>query len=117
MPVLAVALLFLWVFCIFDVISSDPTLVRNLPKLVWLLIVVIVPDIGSIAWLILGRPAHAAFRPGSTVRRAPAPPRAPLGPEDSSSFMSSIDERRRLAAWENELRKREEDLRKRDDEQ
>ena len=43
--VLGIALLFLWIFCIFDVISSEPELVRNLPKLVWLLIVIIVPDV------------------------------------------------------------------------
>jgi hypothetical protein len=105
------------VYCIFDVVASDPTLVRNLPKLVWLVIVIVVPDVGSIAWLLLGRPAYATFRPGSTMRRATPASRAPLGPEDSSSFMSSIDERRRLAAWEQELRRREEELRKREDDQ
>src|SRR5438132_5282980 len=89
--VLGIALLFLWVFCVFDVISSEPELVRNLPKLVWLLIVIIVPDVGSIAWLILGRPRGAAFSPGATQARAPRPRSAPgpIGPEDSPHFLKS----------------------------
>jgi len=44
-----------WVFCIIDVITTPEEQCRNLPKLVWLLLVVILVDIGSIAWLIAGR--------------------------------------------------------------
>src|ERR1041385_7421997 len=114
--VFGIALLFLWIFCIFDVISSEPELVRNLPKLVWLLIVIIVPDVGSIAWLILGRPRGAALAPGATWRptRAQRTP-GPVGPEDSPHFLKSIDEQRRLKAWEDDLRRREEELKRKDD--
>jgi len=45
----------LWIFCIIDVITTRDDEVRNLPKLVWLIIVVLVPTIGSIAWLVAGR--------------------------------------------------------------
>jgi hypothetical protein len=113
-----IALLFLWIFCIFDVIASEQTLVRNLPKLVWLLIVIIVPDVGSIAWLILGRPRGAALAPGATWSRSQRPPRSapgPVGPEDSPHFLKSIDEQRRLKAWEDDLRRREEELRRGDE--
>ena len=116
--ILGIALLFLWIFCIFDVIASEATIVRNLPKLVWLLIVIIVPDVGSIAWLILGRPRGAAFSPGATWSRQQAPRRSapgPVGPEDSPHFLKSIDEQRRLKAWEDDLRRREEELRNKDD--
>ena len=115
--VLGIALLFLWIFCIFDVISSEPELVRNLPKLVWLLIVIIVPDVGSIAWLILGRPRGAALAPGATWSRPPRAQRTPgpVGPEDSPHFLKSIDEQRRLKAWEDDLRRREEELKRKDD--
>jgi hypothetical protein len=44
----------LWLFCIIDVITTDSALCRNLPKMAWLLIVLLLPDIGSIAWLIAG---------------------------------------------------------------
>src|SRR5438132_9161124 len=116
--VLGIALLFLWIFCIFDVISSEPELVRNLPKLVWLLIVIIIPDVGSIAWLILGRPRGAALSPGATWSRPQAQKRSapgPVGPEDSPHFLKSIDEQRRLKAWEDDLRRREDELRNKDE--
>jgi len=119
--VVSIALLGLWLYCIFDVIASDDVLVRNLPKGMWLLIVIFLPDIGSLAWLLLGRPMYAGWRPGDTTRR---PPRRVLGPEDRDDFPSrrippapprQIDPREdRLAAWEEELRRREEELRRRE---
>ena len=114
--VVSIALLALWVFCIFDVIATDDVLVRNLPKGMWLLIVIFLPDIGSLAWLLLGRPLYAGWRPGDTTRRTP---RRVIGPEDRPDFTarparpleSRADE---LAAWEEELRRREEELRRRE---
>lgn len=119
--VVALLLLALWIYCIFDVIATEAVLVRNLPKMVWLLIVIFLPDIGSIAWLLLGRPAFAGWRPGDTSYR---PIRPVLGPEDSPSFPASSPappdaassaEEDRLRAWEEELRRREEELRRRED--
>ncbi|HWC14904.1 MAG TPA: PLD nuclease N-terminal domain-containing protein [Actinomycetota bacterium] len=115
----ALALFLLWVFCIFDVISTDEVLTRNMPKFVWLLVVIFVPTVGSIAWLALGRPANASLTPGGAKPYRP-PPRplkaAPKGPEDSPEFMSGLDERaRELKRWEDDLKRREEDLRKRED--
>src|SRR5262245_34770139 len=57
------ALLGLWLYCILDVITTDESLCRHLPKPVWLLLVLVLPDIGSIVWLIAGRP-QARLRPG-----------------------------------------------------
>jgi len=51
-----VLMLGVWVFCIIDVITTDSVLVRHLPKLVWLMIVLLLPEIGSIAWLVAGHP-------------------------------------------------------------
>ena len=107
----------LWIYCIFDVIATEDVLIRNLPKGLWLLIVIFIPDIGSIAWLALGRPPFAGWRPGDTGVR---PPRRVLGPEDRPDFPSSrrsdsVDEdRQRLDAWEADLRRREQELKRRD---
>ena len=46
----------LWTYCLVGVISCPPNRVRNLPKLVWVLLVVLFPFVGSIAWLVAGRP-------------------------------------------------------------
>lgn len=106
------ALLGLWIFCILDVISTDEVLVRNIPKLFWLAIVIFLPDVGSIAWLILGRPAGAGFRLGSQVG-VHRPQKRALGPEDSPEFLRNV-ERRRLENWEAELQRREDEIRRRD---
>ena len=102
-------LIALWLYCIFDVIATDEVLVRSLPKLVWLFIVVVLPTIGSIAWLALGRPAYAGWRPGDTGGR---PTRRVVGPEDRPDFPSSPSsaEQARLRAWEDDLKRREQEL-------
>ncbi|MGH2720371.1 MAG: PLD nuclease N-terminal domain-containing protein [Actinomycetota bacterium] len=100
----------LWIFCILDVISTDEVLVRNIPKLLWLGIVVFLPTIGSVAWLVLGRPAGAGFQIGSRVG-VHRPQKRTLGPEDSPEFLGNL-ERRRLEDWEAQLRRREEELRR-----
>lgn len=69
----------LWIYCIFDVIATEEMLIRNLPKTIWLMIVIFVPTVGAIAWLLLGRPPYAGFRPGDTSTRPARPIR---GPED-----------------------------------
>lgn len=46
----------LLVFCLVDCAQSPNADVRNLPKWAWLLLIIIFPLIGSIAWLIAGRP-------------------------------------------------------------
>ncbi len=79
-----------WIYCIFDVIATDEVLVRSLPKLVWLFIVVVLPTIGSIAWLALGRPVFAGWRPGDTTGRRPAGWSAPrTGPTSRRRRRSS----------------------------
>ncbi|HEX8770877.1 MAG TPA: PLD nuclease N-terminal domain-containing protein [Acidimicrobiales bacterium] len=107
-------LLALWIYCIFDVVTTDESLIRSLPKLVWLAIVVILPDVGSIIWLLAGRPHAAGFRPGDTGY---GPARRPLGPEDRSDFSPLArerDERAEFRMREEQLRRREEDLRRRE---
>lgn len=56
MPYLGLILFALWIFCIVDVLTADQSQVRNLPKLAWVFIVLLLPEIGSLLWLILGRP-------------------------------------------------------------
>jgi hypothetical protein len=74
----------LWVYCVLDVIATDAVLIRNLPKVTWLVIVLIFGPLGSIAWLAVGRPQFAGWRPGDTTPRRP--PRRYTGPEDRPDF-------------------------------
>ncbi|GAA4201299.1 PLDc N-terminal domain-containing protein [Microbispora amethystogenes] len=56
-------LLALWIFCLFDVIVTAEEDCRNLPKGLWILIVLLLPEVGSILWLVAGRP-QTVTRPG-----------------------------------------------------
>lgn len=96
----------LWIWALVDCITTDAEQCRNLPKGVWLLIVLLLFDIGSILWLLLGRPANKHWRPvtGSDY----SGPRRAVGIEDRQGFDGSMSDRRsaeldqRLAAWEAE---------------
>jgi phospholipase D-like protein len=59
----------LWIFCLVDVITTDDGNTRHLPKFGWLLIVLLLPLIGSILWLVAGRPERATARPQSSYER------------------------------------------------
>ena len=61
-------------FCLVDVITTDDGDARNLPKVGWLLIVLFFPLVGSIIWLVAGRPVHPVGRARAYERRTPAFP-------------------------------------------
>jgi hypothetical protein len=89
-----------WIFCIIDVITQPEHEIRNLPKLIWLLIVILLADIGSIAWLIAGRPWNTRVSTSSAA--PPTPSRtAPLAPDDDAEFLAQLraraEEQRRRA--------------------
>ncbi|HWL66135.1 MAG TPA: PLD nuclease N-terminal domain-containing protein [Actinomycetota bacterium] len=119
----SLAMLALWIYCLIDAIQTDEALVRNLNKMIWIILIILVPVVGSIAWLVAGRPENAPF-PGAesfprstSARRRGITPRAPLGPEDSPEFMSGLDERtEQLKRWEDDLKRREDELRRREEE-
>jgi hypothetical protein len=89
----------LWIFCLVDVIVSKEDECRNLPKMIWLLIVLMLPDVGSVLWLIAGRPL--AGRSGGLRQSwqqrglGQAPPRTTMpsagaNPDDDEEFLRSI---------------------------
>ena len=106
LALLAVAV---WIFCIIDVITTPDGETRHLSKVVWLLIVILLADIGSIAWLVAGRPWNGTTR-REPLRdrggaRQPARPRpgrrVPSNPDDDEEFLAQLraraEEQRRRA--------------------
>ncbi|HEY2796217.1 MAG TPA: PLDc N-terminal domain-containing protein [Micromonosporaceae bacterium] len=88
----------LWLFCIIDVITTDQSRIRNLPKLLWLLIVLLIPDIGSICWLIAGHTWESRPAPLTKLQRDfpeyDRPGRhIPVNPDDDEAFLRQIRER------------------------
>jgi hypothetical protein len=125
--VVAIGFLILWIYCIYDVITTDEAIIRHLPKVVWLIIVILLSDIGSILWLALGRPqvwtrqVHDPQRYGTNrLRTFPTSPTttAPALDDGSLDHLSPIvrhrEEQTRLHMWEAQLKRREEELRRRE---
>jgi hypothetical protein len=52
----AIVTLALMIFSIIDCSRTAENSIRSLPKWAWLVIIIFVPAIGSIAWIIAGRP-------------------------------------------------------------
>ncbi|MFG1794880.1 PLDc N-terminal domain-containing protein [Nocardia sp. NPDC049149] len=71
MPYAAVALitLALWIYCLIDVITCPEAGIRHLPKIGWLIVVILLPTVGALLWLFVGRPIHES-RPRSTTQYA-----------------------------------------------
>lgn len=115
------ALIALWICAVFDVITTDRAMVRNLDKSLWLFLVIFVPMLGAIGWLAVGRPVKARVSSSSTGVQDPPRTYAPepRGPEDSESWIvdttksvpndgfetTAARERRLLAALEADLAK------------
>lgn len=118
---LFVAAIGIWFYCIFDVVRSETSAVHHLHKLVWLVFVLLIPTIGALAWLFLGRPVPLGSR---LFEPRPSSPRAP---DDSPEFLADlakeIKRRRRAerlrpqeedaASIEDEIRRLEDELRRR----
>jgi hypothetical protein len=90
----------LWIFCLVDVITTDESSCRNMPKGLWLLVVLVLPLIGSIVWLVAGRPQQVTRARGLYERHAPAFPEydrpgrfAATSPEDDDEFLRKCRER------------------------
>ena len=97
---LFIAGLALWVYCLVSVISSDEGRIRHLPKIAWLLIVLLFPFVGSIAWLIAGRPTSTATPRSRFERAAPEFPEydrpgraAASDPAKDEEFLRKVRER------------------------
>lgn len=105
----------LWIFCVIDVITTPEHECRNLPKLAWVFIVILLIDIGSIAWLVAGRnwnrqaadlpyKGNRGYPPpsgGRGYQPAAAAPSRPASPDDDEQFLAGLraraEEQRRRA--------------------
>ena len=87
-------------YALIDAILTPGSEVRTLPKWLWILVVLVVPLLGAIAWLLAGRPQGvvvAGAAPGT--RRG-----VPAAPDDDPAFLRTIDD----ATWSQRMRQRRE---------
>jgi hypothetical protein len=87
----------LLVYALIDCIQTEGERVRNLPKIGWILLIVLVPVVGPIAWLLAGRPQRGgsgqpSWRPSSAGGPTPrSGSRPPLGPDDDPEFLRHLN--------------------------
>lgn len=100
--VLAVAVLAIYVYGLVDVIRTDGRLTRGISKPAWIVVVIVLPLIGTILWLLIGRP-----RGTPPVRRNYS---HPTSPDDDPDFLRNLELRRRNQAEAARLKKLKDEL-------
>lgn len=81
------------VFTIFVTVfaaSADKRQVRNLPKFLWVLICLLVPGIGGLLYLVVGRPINGAPNNSGSAGRGQY---RTVAPDDDPEFLRNLAER------------------------
>ncbi|KAA9395289.1 PLDc_N domain-containing protein [Kocuria coralli] len=82
------------IYSFFDCLRSDPRDIRGIKRGPWIAVILLLPVIGGVLWLTLGRPRYAP---------ASSQPSRGRGPDDDPNFLRQIDEKRRTEQAEAEL--------------
>lgn len=115
----------LMVVALIDCLSTDEYEVRSLPKVVWVFLILLFSPVGPIVWFVAGRPQRqsvgraGAWKPGSGFPERERP--RSLAPDDDPEFLRRTSRGQRedeemFAKWEADLRRREDELRRKYDE-
>jgi hypothetical protein len=99
--ILPFVVLALDVFAIVDVILTDQSRVRALPKIVWVILIVLVPVVGALLWFFIGK-----------ERRDRGGERRTIAPDDDPAFLRNL---RRDEEHEERIRRLEQELSELDD--
>jgi hypothetical protein len=78
------------VYCVIDIVRSEPAERLNVPRALWVLLVVLIPVLGSIVWIAVSW-THRSTQ-GPATRRVS---RGPSAPDDDPEFLWKLDEERR----------------------
>jgi hypothetical protein len=74
------------VYALIDCAQAERHRLRSLSKPLWLVIIVLIPVLGPVAWMLLGRP-HA----GGSAGPRPAPRPRPVAPDDDPDFLRRLN--------------------------
>ncbi|NMR18785.1 PLD nuclease N-terminal domain-containing protein [Cellulomonas fimi] len=100
---LYLVLIGLVVYTIVDVVRSEDRERAGMPKALWIVLIVVFPLIGSIAWLAVSRAMRsrgAGVSRGGGWGSAPTTPAGPVAPDDDPEFLWLLEQHRRQAERE-----------------
>lgn len=106
-------------------LSAEKDQIRALPRFAWVLIILLLPLVGAGAWFLAGRTrGPGRSHPGRSAGTAFPRRRSarPVAPDDDPEFLNSLADRSRqqdqelFRRWEEDLRRREHELRSAGDE-
>ena len=81
---LTLLLLGLTIYAAVDCIQTEEGRQRHLPKVLWLLLILLFPVVGPVSWFLAGRSGPARRRrPGNR-------PPYPRGPDDDPDFLRNL---------------------------
>lgn len=86
---LALVALLLAVYGVLSILTTPPDRVQHLPRAAWLVLVLVVPLAGGLAWLLAGRPALPSASSPVRARRGAAAP----APDDDAAFLRQLRDR------------------------
>lgn len=95
----------LMVFALINIITISDDQVKYLPKFFWLIVVILLPVIGSVLWFTIGREWQGGIglpRQRPATRTAPAhtwnaPPATPIDTRSTEQQMADLD--REIEEW------------------
>ncbi|QDY78405.1 PLD nuclease N-terminal domain-containing protein [Streptomyces qinzhouensis] len=86
----------LWIYAFIDVLNTPEKEVRNLPKVAWVIIVLLFGEVllGPIAWFVAGRPRRTPAHGGGGGSFSPGGRRGGgwVAPDDNPDFLKSLDD-------------------------
>ncbi|MEV0868727.1 PLD nuclease N-terminal domain-containing protein [Brachybacterium paraconglomeratum] len=87
--ILAVLSIALTVFALADCVQTQDDKVRGVPKWAWIALIVLIPWVGPLTWLFVGK--ERSWGRGSSG--SPGPRRdGPLAPDEDPEFLRKLDE-------------------------
>lgn len=84
--IIAVLSIALTVFALADCVQTPDEKVRGLPRWAWIVLIVLIPWVGPITWLFVGKERFTGTA-GGPARRG-----GPLAPDEDPDFLRRLDE-------------------------
>ena len=98
---LGVVVVILTIYALVDCAVFDRNRIRGLPRWVWVFVIVLIPVIGAVLWLLIGRGRRSSpAGPGTRVTRS-------VAPDDDPDFLRGLD---RVKDQEQRIRDLEQEL-------